>query len=187
MPAKKVMMSRNLDEIKAWLSPQFAKGALEVALVGDLDIETAIAAAAQTVGALPPRGQKPELAHLKKVSFPAQPFAKDYTITSAIPKGALYLFWPTTDGLDVQRRRRLSLLADVVSDRLRVKVREEIGGTYSPWPVSDASETFPGYGYLVANVDVDPATAEKISDLVISLADDLATNGVTEDELERAG
>jgi len=65
-------------------------------------------------------------------------------------------------------------------------VREEIGGTYSPWPVSDASETFPGYGYLVANVDVDPATAEKISDLVISLADDLATNGVTEDELERA-
>jgi len=66
-------------------------------------------------------------------------------------------------------------------------VREEIGGTYSPWPVSDASETFPGYGYLVANVDVDPATAEKISDLVISLADDLATNGVTEDELERAG
>ena len=65
-------------------------------------------------------------------------------------------------------------------------MREEIGGTYSPWPVSDASETFPGYGYLVANVDVDPAMAEKISDLVISVADDLATNGVTEDELERA-
>jgi len=63
-------------------------------------------------------------------------------------------------------------------------VREEIGGTYSPWPVSDASETFPGYGYLVANVDVDPATAEKISDLVSSLADDLATKGVTEDESE---
>ena len=185
MPAKKVMMSRNLDEIKAWLSPQFAKGALEVALVGDLDIEIAIAAAAQTVGALPPRGQKPELADLKKVSFPAQPFAKDYTITSAIPKGALYLFWPTTDGLDVPRRRRLSLLADVVSDRLRVKVREEIGGTYSPDAGSFASDTFPGYGYFVANVDVDPAMAGKISDLVISVADDLATNGVTEDELKR--
>jgi zinc protease len=186
MPAKEVMMSRNLDEIKAWLSPQFAKGALEVALVGDLDIETAIAAAAQTVGALPPREQKPELADLKKVSFPAQPFAKDYTIASAIPKGELHLHWPTTDGLDARRYRRLWLLADVFSDRLRVKVREEIGGTYSPSADSYAGETFPGYGYLVANVDVDPAMAEKISELVVSVADELATNGVTEDELKRA-
>ena len=47
------MLARNLDEVKAWLTPQFAHGALEVALVGDLDIEASIAAAAQTIGALP--------------------------------------------------------------------------------------------------------------------------------------
>ncbi len=186
MPSKEVMLARNLDEVKTWLSPHFEKGALEVALVGDLDIETAIAASAQTVGALPSREQKPELADLKKVTFPAQPFAKNYTIASEIPKGALNLYWPTTDGLDVSRESRLSVLAAVFSDRLRVKVREEIGGTYSPWAESLASETFPGYGYLHANVDVDPAMAGKISELVISIADDLATNGVTEDELKRA-
>ncbi|PYK15052.1 MAG: peptidase M16, partial [Verrucomicrobia bacterium] len=186
MPSKEVMLARNLDEVKTWLSPQFEKGALEVALVGDLDIETAIVAAAQTVGALPSREQKPELADLKKVTFPAQRFAKDYTIATEIPKGALKLYWPTTDGLDVSRQLRLSMLGAVLTDRLRVKVREEIGGTYAPYAESVASETFPGYGYLTANIDVDPAMAGKISELVTSIADDLATNGVSEDELKRA-
>ncbi len=186
MPSQEVMMARNLDEVKTWLSPQLASGALEVAVVGDLDLEASIAAAAQTIGALPPRDEKPALAELKNIKFPEQPFARSYAIDSEIPKGTLQLYWPTTDGITAPRNRRLNLLGAVLGDRLRVKVREEIGGTYSPGAASNASDTFPGYGYLVANIDVDPASAEKISDLVISLADDLAKNGVTEDELNRA-
>ena len=123
---------------------------------------------------------------MKKIAFPAEPFAKDYAIDSAIPKGSLLLYWPTDDGLDVHRNRRLNLLAAVFNDRLRVKVREEIGGTYSPHAGSNASDTFPGYGYLAANIDVDPPTAAKMSELVIGLANDLAQKGVTEDELNRA-
>ena len=186
MPAKEVMMARNLDEVKAWLTPQLAHGPLEVAIVGDLDLEAAIDAAAQTVGALPQRDAKPALTELKKVAFPAQPFSKDYAIASEIPKGALNLFWPTTDGMDVRRARRLNMLGAIFNDRLRVKVREEIGGSYSPHAGSSASDTFPGYGYIMAGIDVDPAMAGKIADLVISIADDLATGGVTSDELDRA-
>ena len=186
MPPQEEMMKRNLEETKAWLSPQFARGALEVALVGDLDVEAAIAAAARTVGALPPREPKPELLELKQVKFPAEPFAKDYTIESEIPKGALQLYWPTDDGLDIRRNRRLSLLAAILNDRLRVKVREEIGTTYSPRAASNASDTFPGYGYFTAAVDIDPAVAQKTAVLLINIADDLAKNGVTEDELNRA-
>ena len=123
---------------------------------------------------------------MKKIAFPAEPFAKDYAIDSEIPKGSLLLYWPTDDGLDVHRNRRLNLLAAVFNDRLRVKVREEIGGTYSPRAASNASDTFPGYGYLSASIDVDPPTAAKMSELVIGLADDLAQKGVTDDELNRA-
>ena len=84
------------------------------------------------------------------LSFPAMPFTKSYTIASEIPKGNVVIYWPTTDGFDVKRARRLSLLASVLNDRLRVKVREEIGGTYSPNAGSNASDTFPGYGYIQA-------------------------------------
>ena len=186
MPAKEVMMSRNLVEAKAWLASQLAHGALEVSLVGDLEIEAAIAAVAQTLGALPPREAKPALDALKKISFPATPFTKSYTIASEIPKGNVVIYWPTTDGMDVKRARRLNLLASVLNDRLRVKVREEIGGTYSPNAGSNASDTFPGYGYIQAGCVVDPAVAGKISDLVVAIGNDLATNGVTDEELNRA-
>ena len=186
MPTKEVMLTRNMEEVKAWLAPQLASGALELSLVGDLDTEAALRAASATVGALPAREPKPELPHLKKLGFPEEPFAKDYEIASEIPKGALQLYWPATDGIEAPRQRRLLLLASVLNDRLRVKVREEIGGSYSPRVGSNASDTFPGYGYISASIDVDPAMAPKIAELVIAVADDMARNGVTEEELDRA-
>ncbi len=186
MPPKEVMMARNLDEVKAWLTPQFREGPIELAIVGDFDLEATINAVAQTLGALPPRESKPELPELKKVAFPAEPFAKDYVIDSEIPKGALLLFWPSDDAMDVHRNRRLSLLASILNDRLRVKVREDIGGTYSPRAGSSTSDTFPGYGYFGASIDIAPKDAEKMAKLVTEIADDLATHGVTAEELERA-
>ncbi len=186
MPSKEVLLARNLDEVKNWLAPEFKAGALEVAIVGDFDVDAVIAAAAQTIGALTPREPKPELTALKKVSFPAEPFAKDYPIDSEIPKGSLLLYWPSDDALDVRRNRRLSLLSSILNDRLRVKVREEIGGTYSPRAGSNASDTFPGYGYFTASIDIAPPAATKMAELVINIADDLARKGVTAEELERA-
>lgn len=186
MPEQEVIMARTIDEVKNWLTAQLAQGALEVAIVGDLDIEAAIDAASRTIGALPRREPKPALEELKKVTFPAQPFAKNYVIDSEIPKGGVYLFWPTDDLLDVQRGRRLNLLAAIFQDRLRVKIREEIGATYSARAQNESSETFPGYGYLFAEMDVNPSLAGKISDLAIDIADELRKKGVTDDEFNRA-
>ncbi|HZE13156.1 MAG TPA: insulinase family protein, partial [Chthoniobacterales bacterium] len=186
LPSEEIMRARNLDELKAWLTPQLGHGAIEVALVGDLDIDAAIAAAARTIGALPPREPKPALTELKKVKFPSQPFTKRYGFDSEIPKASLRLYWPTDDALDIRRSRRLQLLAAILTDRLRVKVREELGESYSPQAQNDGSDTFPGYGYMVANIDVAPGDAEKISNLVVDLADELAQKGVTDDQLARA-
>ncbi len=186
MPSKDVMMARNLTEAKAWLAPQFARGALEISVVGDLDVEATIDAVAKTLGALPPREARPALDELKKISFPAEPFVRSYTISTEIPKGNVVVYWPTTDGLEIKRTRRLGMLASVLNDRLRVKIREEIAGTYSPSAGSNASDTFPKYGYFQAGCVVDPAMAEKISDMIVAIGDDLAKNGVTEDELNRA-
>jgi zinc protease len=186
MPPQEEMLARNLDEVREWLTPQFAEGAIEVAVVGDAEPDAIIAAAARTVGALPPRGPKPELAELKQITFPPEPFDKSYSIESEIPKGLLLVYWPTDDGLDVRRTRRFNLLSNVLNDRLRARVREEIGGTYSPRAGSNASDTFPGYGYISASIDIAPADAQKLTDLVIAIADDLARNGVSDDELTRA-
>jgi zinc protease len=186
LPAQEVLMARTLDEVRAWLTPQLNRGALEVAVVGDLDVDATIDVVAKTLGALPSRDPKPALTDLRKVTIPAKPFTKEYTIKSEIPKGVVQIYWPTTDALDARRSRRLAILANIFNDRLRLKVRQELGGTYSPEAESSPSDTFPGYGFLIASIDVDPPQAGKIRDVVLAIADDLAKNGATEDELERS-
>ncbi len=186
LPPKETLLSRTLEEERAWVAPQLAQGPLELAIVGDIDVNATINAVAQTVGALPSRRPKPPLDELRQVKFPQTPFVKSYSISSEIPKGLVVVYWPTTDESDVHRTRRLNVLASILNDRLRVKVREEIGGTYSPNAGSFTSDAFPGYGYLSASVDVEPGVADKIAGIVIELADDLAEHGVTKDEMDRA-
>ncbi|HWA08801.1 MAG TPA: insulinase family protein [Opitutaceae bacterium] len=186
LPTKEVALSRTLDEVKTWMGPQLATGALEIALVGDLDIDTTIADVARTLGALPTRGPRPALTAERQVKFPDKPFAKEYTVPTEIPKGVIVIYWPTTDANEIHRTRRLTLLGEVFSDRLRVKVREELGGAYSPGAGSQPSDTYTNYGFMIANVTVDPAKAGEISDVVVAIANDLYRNGVTDDEVQRA-
>ncbi len=185
LPAETVAQARSLDEVRAWLAPQFARGAVEIGIVGDIDPDAAVAAVAQTFGALPPRASKPPLDQERTVSFPA-PFARTFTVATEIPKGLVTVYWPTTDARDVGIARRLTLLGEVLSDRLRVKIREQMGDAYSPEAVSLPSDTFTHYGFLLAQVSVDPAQAPKVADAVLAIADDLQKHGVTPDELERA-
>lgn len=186
LPARDVLLARNFDETRAWLAPQLAHGAMEVAIVGDLDVDATIDAVARTLGALPARAPREPLVDLRKVSYPKKPFNLNYTVETEIPKGLVALFWPTTDARDVSRTRRLNLLASVLNDRLRVKVREEIGGAYDPGADSAPSDIYPGYGFMTASITVDPARAQPIADAAVALAADLSAHGVTEDELTRA-
>ncbi len=186
LPAKPEILKRNLDEVKAWVTPELQHGAIEVAIVGDIDIDATIAAVAKTLGTLPKRAPRPALTELRHVKFPSEPFNKDYTIASEIPKGTVVVYWPTTDASDISRDRRLRILADVLSDRMRVKVREELGDTYGYSASNNSSDIYPGYGYMVANVIVDPPKAKQMADIIVGLFDDAARNGITEDELERA-
>lgn len=186
LPPRDVLLGRNLAETRAWLAPQLARGAMEIGIVGDLDIDATIDAVARTLGALPAREPRQPLDQLRKVSYPEKPFAKDYTVETEIPKGLVALYWPTTDARDVSRTRRLNVLASVLNDRLRVKVREEIGGAYDPGADSAPSDLYPGYGFMTVSITVDPAKAQPIADAAVALAADLSAHGVTDDELVRA-
>jgi zinc protease len=186
MPAEADLMARNLDEVKAWLTPQFASGAVEIALVGDFDPTAAIDAVARTFGTLPMREAKPPYADERRVAFPSEPVAKRFTVPTEIPKGLVYVVWPTADGRDVALARRLGILAEIFTDRLRLRIRNEMSGAYSPEAGSRTSTVYPGYGSLEVYVSVDPAMADKIAQAVFSIADEMRSNGISADELERA-
>ena len=186
LPPKEVMLSRSLDELKAWLTPQFARGPIEIAIVGDFEPAATISAVASTFGALPPREAKPAYTDARKVTSPAAPITKQYRVETEIPKALVRLYWPATDSHDIKLTRRLRLLSDVFSDRLRVEIREKLGGTYSPNAGADLSDTYPGYGWLIADATVAPAEARMIADAIKKVAAALHDGGVTEEELVRA-
>lgn len=186
VPPKEAAIARTQAESKAWLMPEFARGALEIAIVGDFDPAEATAAVARTFGALPPRAEKPAFETERQVSFPPQPIAQQFFVTTEIPKGLVQLFWEATDGRDVDVARRLNLLASVLNDRLRVKIREEMGDTYSPDAGTSLSDTYHGYGHIVADATVAPDKARAVADAMKAAAADLFERGVTEEELVRA-
>jgi zinc protease len=186
LPSKDAMMAFNLDDMKAWLAPQLSSGSLEVTIVGDFDLETVIEAARKSIGTLPARDPRPALDGLKKVSYPGQAFTRDYPIDTKIPKSVVAVYWQTTDAMDVHRSRRLAILSEVLSDRLRVRLREQMGSTYAPEAYSAASEVFPGYGYITANAVVDPSKSKDIEAAIVAVAGDLHDKGATQDELDRA-
>jgi zinc protease len=186
VPDKAVVLNRTMDEVRAWLTPQFAEGPVEIAIVGDLDIKAAIAAVARTFGALPERAARPAYAAERKVAYPAPPASRSYTVQTTIPRGIAQVVWAATDGMDIDRERRLGLLAVVLQDRLRVRLREELGATYSPNARTNLSDTYPGYGFIRASASVAPERAQAVIQAIKAVGDELAEHGVTADELTRA-
>lgn len=178
---------RNLAEVKAWLSKPLTESYLEVSFVGDLDVEKVLAATAKTLGALPKRADaKPDYAAARAVKFPSAPKQKDFHFTTEIERAYALVYWPTTDMKDIKRTRRLALLGEILDDRLRLKVREELGESYSPSSYHVPSDTFPGYGYMTAMVTLKPDHVAKVGPIVTKLGDELANGSITEDEFERA-
>ncbi len=185
LPPMDTLAGYSMADVRAWLEPELPKGPLELSIVGDIDLEATIALAAQTFGTLPPRSAKPAYGSERQVAYPAAGFAAERTVQTEIPRGTVFVFWPSNDAFDVRRNRRLNLLASTIEDRLRVKIREGLGGAYSPNASNDGSLTFPGYGILSVQVGVDPAQAAAIRDTVREIGESLRTSGITDDELVR--
>ncbi len=187
-PQQPELAARTMQEMKDWLEPQFKNGAIEIGIVGDLDIKAVIEAAAATVGALPTRSKTtPTHDALRQVKFPTGLAEKDFAFESKIPKSQVLVYWPTTDRIkNVRHSRQLALLAEILSDRLRLKIREELGESYSPDALSQCSDVWPGYGQLIAAIVGQNKDVKQLGTIARELAAKLAAEGLSADELERA-
>ena len=96
------------------------------------------------------------------------------------------VYWPTSDGFNPRRNCELELLGSVLGDCLREQARDRLGLVYSPQTRSVASDIFPGYGYMLASLDVAPHRLREVAELVVSIAGGLAKYGITQDQLDRA-
>ncbi|HKE96779.1 MAG TPA: insulinase family protein, partial [Povalibacter sp.] len=184
-PDKDIALSYSLEDARAWMQPQLASAPIEIAMVGDFVLQDAIDAVARTFGTLPQRQPEHDYAARRKVSFPRLPMKREYTVPTQFDRAMVQLRWAATDELNAPRARRFYVLAEVLKDRLNLTLREKYGDTYSPHAWTDLSDTYPNYGYIIAQADVAPSRAHAVLEAMKAVALELAQRGVTEDELQR--
>lgn len=177
-----------LADAKAWLTPQLTEDYLELSIVGDFQIDEILPHLLATFGALPPRAKTPpDLDALRKVDFPNAPAEKVFTYDSKIEQAVAIALWQTGGVLGNQKEmRRLNLLSSIYGDRLREEIREKLGASYSPNAGVSGSEALEDFGYLVGQSVGKPEDLDLLLKTMRDLADTLATEGATADELDRA-
>ncbi|MDA8141221.1 MAG: insulinase family protein [Desulfobacteraceae bacterium] len=184
-PTWQQMASLGLAPIKEWFGSQLNQAPLELAVVGDFDPDTVIQLAARYLGTLSPRSQKPGFDQNRKVEFPKGQRQHLFT-DSNIDKALVAVVYPTNDFWNVQRTRRLNILAELFTERLRVRVREKLGAAYSPFAYHRASRAYQGYGLFNVMILVDPKQVDSVVKEVKQIAAQMAAEGISADELRRA-
>ena len=185
LPAYETFRSLKLEDIRAWLKPAIEQDALEVSIVGDVDVDAVIALAATYLGNLPERTTRFLQSAVTSPKFPAGGTLALQVVTD-IPKTLVMVGYPTDDFWDIQRTRRLSVLAEVFSDRLRQSVREKLGAAYSPMAFNHPSRAYPGYGAFQAMITVELVDVKRVVHEVQSISAALCENPVPDDELHRS-
>lgn len=183
LPSWQELSAISPDQLQEWIKPVFANSALEVTLVGDFDRQELIRLANRYLGALEPR-QAVEM-KVEPLHFPAGETLR-LSVESSVDKAMLVVAWPTADFWEIDRTRRMYVLTEIFSDRLRKDIREKLGATYSPQVVNHPSRVYPGFGVLRVEMIVDPDRVGELGDEVMKVANDLWKSGITDEELERA-
>jgi len=171
--------------LSGWLEAEFSRSPIDVVLVGDLDVDEAVATAARTFGALTKRraGDAHE-ARRKPIAMKTGLHEK-YSVDTSVPKTLVFIVFPTTDGIKAEVRRDLQFLSEVLNDRLRIQVREKLGAAYSPDASASSSEVIPDDGMIIVSAMADPDKVDALVEACTQTADKLATDGVTQEEVDR--
>ena len=174
----------SMTDLQAFIGSQFASGRIDIGIVGDVEEDAAIAAVAQTLGAL----ARPAV---KQMAIPAVPSAMKpgvYTLyhKAAADQGVISLDWRTDGGLNQRDQVTRELLAAVIQlEALRI-LREELGATYTPNAESTASDVFKEYGRISVTLPSTPEGMDQVSQAVREIVAGFTTTAPTVDMMQRA-
>lgn len=188
-PLEKEMLSRlELADLQAFFDPMLRAGPIEGIIVGDVDLETAVAAFRRMIAALPPRAPVTVPPASAAVKGPA-PRAEPVTFTHQGDSNQAWaaIGWTTFGGKDrTKERRALSLAANIFRARLFEQLREAEGASYSPSARASSSSAFPDWGIFFASTELRPESVPTFMRIAREIVADLAARPADADEFERA-
>ena len=188
-PEEEDLINMEMNSLKTWLEPKLSSSAIEIGVVGDVDVEKVIQQVARTFGALPKVDADIPSIKGKDVSldFP-KGSNRPVKLSHAGESGTALLrtYWPAPDGRDVTTSRRVSMLTQLFKLRLTEVMREEEGASYSPSAFSYTPRIYPDYGYIAASLELDPIDIDRIMAKVDEIAAEFREGKFDEALFERA-
>jgi zinc protease len=181
------MQSLDFAMLQKALGDALLTNRMEIALVGDIDEEAAIAAVARTFGALPPRRSESAIADEARQSrWAAATGSFDIPHRGEPDQLAWRRVWTTTDDSDQKQAQGMDLLARIVTVRLIDELREKLGATYGGGASSNMSEVYTGRGSFAIATSGAPKDLAAIEGVVDAIIAEVTAKPVDADLFERA-
>ena len=188
VPTEEELLAFAADDVKAWLDEHLSSSYIELSLVGDFNLDDAVPDILSTFGAIPERDAAPLVVGEEErvITLPSTPTHQTFTYeNSQIDKASSVVAFPIPHiEQDMSVNRRMQILADVLSNRLYDRIREELGDSYSPYAVEEASQVF-HRGVIYAESEGESSVTKKTSEHIIEIAQFIAST-LDDDEFLRA-
>ncbi len=187
-PRRELLGLRAAD-IAHFLKPALTDAPLEVTIVGDVDEAAATEYVAETFGALRPRkaGNR-DRGDASFLRFPDHPIAPVRTTREGPAEVAVVgADWPLYVAVPERRREEVSLmlLRKVFDNKLRHRIRQEMGKSYAP-EVEMFTPDNADQGYMQALVETSPQDADIVRAEIRDIAARMAQGEITDEDVESA-
>lgn len=179
------LVARTPEEVKNWMADALSKSYMEISIVGDFNKEEILESVLKTVGALPNRRDNKQCYKEKlEVSLQDAPVKMVFSYYSALPLATSIIYWELPDWESDNEfyidNIRATVITEILNERLRQKVRMELGEGYSPYAIV----SFGGKA-ITASTQTDPEKANYLCELIVEIAEQMSNEGSTEDEFNR--
>lgn len=175
------------EDLRRWIEPQLKTSPIEITIVGDIGLEEAKTAVARTFGALPLRSTVDPMADRRAYTPGATPHRIDVRFEGRQTVATVALAWRLPDVVGQDDDCRMQLLSNVLEDRIRVRLRQEMGKTYTPVVGLQSERALaPAMLYVRCRIETTPRQVERVAEAAKTVVAELVRDGVSDEELERA-
>jgi zinc protease len=187
IPTPEDVNRQSLEEAQAWYGRLCREAPIEVAIVGDVELDEVMPLIERYIGSLPERKRSPgHLDKLRQLARPAGPLERHLEVETITPQGMALAGFVAAEGRDAHDRRALALASQIMSTRVIKEIREERGLVYSIRARYQPSWVYEDSAQFTAGAPCDPAAAKMVTEEIHALFEEFARNGPTEEELANA-
>ncbi|WP_170005398.1 M16 family metallopeptidase [Pseudopontixanthobacter vadosimaris] len=187
IPGREALSALSLEDLRTPYLANAANAPIEIGIVGDIDEDAAIAAVAQSFGALPERMvEQPDFTAQRAARFREDLTPVVLTHGGQADQAMVNNYWPLPDDSDYRLETGITMLSAVMRLILTEELRENLGATYGASVGASMSEDYTDFGYLAAGAVVDPAQMDVVEATILEVTQQLRDAPIDADLLVRA-